>query len=176
MPKIIYDIETTGLEPWNSEIAVISIKHIEKNQTLSIHKKQKTEKQIVEQFLEWVDGHEVTKAIGYNIPFDDRFIFAKALEYKVDASYFFSDQCYHVDLLNYMKTPKNMPNMNKPGGLDDWVVSLFGEEKLEENGDVPGLIEDGELDRVVEYCEKDVELTYRLWKRLRQVLKRPELE
>lgn len=59
---------------------------------------------------------------------------------------------------------------NNSGGLEDCIKLFFGEEKLMENGSVPEKYEEGKIDEIVEYCEQDVEVTAKLWKRANSVV------
>lgn len=165
--RIVYDIETTSLKPWNGEIICIGIKDVNKEKTAVI--RESSEEATVQKFIDYCQENQVEEVIGYKVDFDDRFVFAKCLEYQIPCSQFFED-AYHVDLMQKLKTPVQMYSSNNPGGLDDWVYYLFDENKSEENGEVPEMYENDEIDRIKKYCRKDVELTYQLWNRINTVL------
>lgn len=165
--RVVYDLETTSLKPWEGEIICIGLMDVNKEATTVI--REGSEEETVRKFVEYCQDNKVEEVIGYNISFDDRYIFAKCLKYEINCDYFFNET-WHSDIMEDMKTPVKMYSSNNPGGLDDWVYYLFDEEKSEENGDVPEMYENGEIERIMDYCRKDVELTYKLWKRVQRVL------
>lgn len=166
---LVYDLESTGLDPWSSALFCIGLKDVQKDRTNVI--REDCEEEMVRKFIRYVNRRNFDKVVGYNIGFDDRFIFAKCMKYDIRANGFFhSYETERVDLMDKMQLPYSSYCMNDSGSLDDWVQYLFGEEKSEDNGDIPAMIERGEYDKVESYCEKDVELTYKLWKRVQSVL------
>lgn len=165
---LVYDIETTGLKPWKDKVICIGLKDVRNDRTTVVM--EDTEEETVTKFLQYCHSQGFDKVVGYNVSFDDRFIWAKALKYGIPCRRFFVD-AYHEDLMSRMKTPVDMYSSNNPGSLDDWIYYLFGEEKSEDNGSVPRLYERGEVERIKDYCEKDVEVTWKLWDRIETVLR-----
>lgn len=166
---LIYDIETEGLNPWEDDLFCIGVKDVQNNRTFVI--REETERETVRKFISFVSRRNFDTVVGYNIGFDDRFVFAKCLKYNIQTNGFF--QVYEtdrIDLMDKMQLPYKSYSTNDSGSLDDWTEFLFGEEKSEDNSDIPAMIDNGDYRTVEDYCEKDVELTYRLWKRVSSVL------
>lgn len=164
--RLVYDIETTGLEPWKDKIICIGVADL-KSDEINLFQNEDEEK-LVKEFIKYVKAKEFDKVIGYNVSFDNRFIMAKCLDYKINCGFFF-DQPYHIDLMNKVQNPVDMYSRNSSGSLDDWVRYLFSDGKSEDNGDIPEMYEKGQLDKIKDYCKKDVRITAKLWRRLNRV-------
>lgn len=170
MAKAVFDIETTELEPWSGEIICIGIKDVETDKT-HVFRGQK-EEETVRSFAKYGHRRDFDEIIGYNVIFDIRYVFAKCMKYGITAGNLFNS--HYKDLMSTMKSVKPVYNHNKPGKLNQWLVHIFEEAKMLDNEDIPELYEDGEVDKIIEYCRKDVELTYKLWERSQLVLKQNE--
>lgn len=166
MKKCIIDIETESLDPKEGRIICIGIKEIENGESKVFY--DENEEQLLRRFLDYFHNKGFNEIIGYNILFDLRYIFARCLKYNIYSNGFF--RSLHVDLMMIMKSVKNVFSMNRPGTLEEWSQFLFGESKLETGESVPQLFSNGEIQRILDYNLKDVELTYLLWKRIQEVL------
>jgi len=164
--ELVLDIETNGLEPYKSRVVCIVAKDLEREKVYSFQ--DEDEEQMLEKFLQFYGRRNFNCIIGYNILFDIRFIFARSLLHKVDGRGFFRTE--YEDLMAVMKQVGYRYSSNNSGGLEDWIKLFFGEEKLMENGSVPEKYEKGKIDEIVEYCEQDVEVTAKLWKRVNSVV------
>lgn len=164
--ELVLDIETKGLQPYESRIVCIVTKDLQREKLYSFQSED--EEEILEEFLQFYGRRDFDCIIGYNILFDIRFIFARALLHQVDGRGFFRTD--YEDLMAVMKQVGYRYSSNNSGGLEDWIKLFFGEEKLMENGSVPEKYEQGKIDEIVEYCEQDVEVTAKLWKRVNSVV------
>jgi DNA polymerase elongation subunit (family B) len=164
--KCVIDIETESLDPKEGRIICIGIKDVECQSAEVFYDDDEIE--MLRRFLEYFHGKKFDQIIGYNILFDLRYIFARCLKYRIYSNGFF--RSLHVDLMLIMKSVKNVFSMNKPGTLEEWSQFLFGESKLETAESVPVLFTKGEIQRIIDYNRKDLELTYQLWKRIQEVL------
>ncbi|MFB6180358.1 MAG: ribonuclease H-like domain-containing protein [Candidatus Nanohalobium sp.] len=164
--ELVLDIETDGLEPYESRIICIVAKDLQREKLYSFQSED--EQQMLEEFLQFYGRRNFDCIIGYNILFDIRFIFARALLHQVDGRGFFRTD--YEDLMAVMKQVGYRYSSNNSGGLEDWIKLFFGEEKLMENGSVPEKYEQGKIQKIVEYCEQDVEVTAKLWMRVNSVV------
>jgi DNA polymerase elongation subunit (family B) len=166
--KCILDIETTDFFPWSGRIICIGIKDTD---TGAIQIFQDAhEETLIMQFLKYFNKQDYSEIIGFNLPYDLRYIFAKCLQYKLPSHDFFSKQ--QKDLMMILKNVKGGYNFNKPGTLGDWSKTLLGKKKLFDNLQVPGLYREGRINDIIKYNRNDLELTYELWKRIVFVLEK----
>lgn len=166
MTEVVIDIETNGLEPYESRIICIVAKDLQREKLYSFQRED--EERMLEDFLQFYGRRNFECIIGYNILFDIRFIFARAILHKINGRGFFRTQ--YEDLMAVMKQVGYRYSSNNSGGLEDWIKLFFEEEKLMENGSVPEKYEQGKVDEILEYCEQDVDVTARLWHRINSVV------
>lgn len=164
--ELVLDIETNGLQPYESRIICIVAKDLKRQKLYSFQNED--EEQMLEGFLQFYGRRNFDSIIGYNILFDIRFIFARALLHQVDGRGFF--RASYEDIMSVMKAVGYRYSSNSSGGLEDWIKLFFGEEKLMENGSVPEKYEDDKIQEIVEYCEQDVEVTSKLWQRINSIV------
>ena len=164
--KCVIDIETTDLDPKIGRVICIGIKDIFSDEVRVFH--NRNEKTMIEEFLNYFHEKDFKEVIGYNVLFDIRFIFAKCLKYNIYSNGFFKSS--YPDLMLTMKSVRNVYSFNKPGTLGEWSEYLFGESKLETGKGVPELFANNEIQRILDYNKKDVELTFQLWKRVHEVM------
>jgi DNA polymerase elongation subunit (family B) len=162
----VLDIETEDLDPKLGRIICIGAKDVSSKETKVFHNKH--EEVMLKDFLNYFCERGFREIIGYNILFDIRFLFAKCLKYKLNANGLFS--CKFTDLMLIMKSVRKMFSYNKPGKLGEWTFYLFGEGKIELPDKIDELYRQGRIKEIAEYNEKDVDITYKLWKRIRSVL------
>lgn len=164
--KCILDIETTSFHPWSGRIICIGIKNINSGE-IKIFQNEKEEVTIL-QFLQYFKKNKFEEIIGYNISYDIRYIFGKCLRYRIPADYFFS--ATHTDIMMTLKGVKHQFNFNRPGRMDEWTRFLLDKNKLLRNTSIRSLYIQGKIKEIVEYNQRDLELTYELWKRIKFVL------
>jgi len=160
------DIETEGLEPWADRIICIGVRDIDSPRTKVFFNED--EESLLKSFISYCKRKHFQEVIGYNICFDMRFLFAKCLKYEIPAAHLFDT--HYIDLMDNVRSVKRMYSYNKPGKLDDWLQFLFGVGKLEKGESVIDLFEKREITRIIDYCKQDVDMTFRLWERVRMIL------
>jgi len=94
MPNFYLDIETTGLDPGNSEIITIQFGLLDRYTAKPVHpliilkRWQLSEDELLKQFLLMSKITSVNKwafiPIGYNLLFENYFLNAKCVEYGLD--------------------------------------------------------------------------------------------
>lgn len=166
MRKCIMDIETTGLSPTESRIVCIGVKDCDSEETRVFWNYNESE--MVSEFLQYFHDGGFKEIIGYNVAFDIQHIFSKILKYRIRSNSFLTSSV--KDLMAIVKNAGCGYTMNKPGKLDDWTNYLFGERKLEKGASVPELFEAGKIQKIIDYNKKDVELTFKLWQRIQEVM------
>lgn len=164
--ECILDIETESLDPKEGRIICVGIKDVETGKTNVFY--HDDEKEMLKAFLEYYKGRNFTEIIGYNVLFDIRFIFAKCLKYNLSANGFFS--ATFTDLMTIMKSVRRIYCYNKPGTLEEWVEFVFDDGKMPLSDSIGKLYEKGRITDILNYNKRDVELTFRLWKRVDKVL------
>lgn len=171
----ILDIETTGLDPWDSKMicigaldvaTVASLEDIAKN---TIVFASDDESQMIDNFIDWFKRNEFTQIIGYNLSFDHRFIFAKCLKFMVPCSQFRYADMY--DIMQVMQQVKRefVYGFNKAGSMSLWTEYLFGRTKTMTIEDMLKAYKEGRIQDIVEYNKDDVRSTYDLWALIRFV-------
>ena len=166
MKRCIIDIETEGLEPWKDRIICIGCKNAENGKTTVFFDEE--ERPILESFVRYYDNNGFSEIIGYNLSFDIRFIFAKCLKYEIPAPRLFNS--LFTDVMDNVRAVRKMYSYNRPGKLDEWLQFLFGVGKLEKGDSVKDLFEKREITKIIQYNKQDVDMTYKLWKRIQVVM------
>jgi DNA polymerase elongation subunit (family B) len=164
--QCVIDIETTNFEPWSGKIICIGIKDIYSGET-QVFQDEHEESMLI-QFLQYFNKKSFREIIGFNIPYDMRYIFAKCVQYKIPTNRLFSIR--QTDLMMILKSVTGGYNFNQPGTLDDWTQALLGRKKLFHNIQIPELYRAGRIQDIIEYNINDLELTHELWKRITFVL------
>lgn len=163
--KCTMDIETTDLNPREGELICIGIKPL--NGDPKVFYNQEDEEQMLRDFLDYFHRKNFSVVIGYNLPFDMRFLFARMMKYRIPANGFFD--VYWDDLMHTMKSVKKIYSMNKPGKLDEWAQFLLDEGKLPISTS-PRDFKRGDLVEIVKYNKQDLKITEAIWKRTQVVL------
>lgn len=166
MKKCVLDIETEGLEPWKDKLICIGCRDTDSPKTIVFF--DENEEVLLKRFLAYYVRWGFQEVIGFNVSFDLRFLFAKCLRYKLPAPKLFNS--FFTDVMDNVRAVKKMYSYNKPGKLDDWLQFIFGIGKLEKGESVKDLYERREFTRIIQYNKQDVNMTYKLWKRIRVVL------
>ncbi len=164
--RCILDIETENLDPKQGQIVCIGIKDCGSGKSTVFY--DENEEQMLRDFLSYFHRKGFKEIIGYNVLFDIRFIFGRCLKYGLVSNGFFTAR--HTDLMHIMKSVKPVWSMNRPGTLDEWTEFLFGSGKIRLPDNIKNLFEQGKISQIIQYNKRDVEITYRLWKRVNKVL------
>jgi len=164
--RCVLDIETEDLDPKVGRIICIGVKDVESDKPIVFH--DESEKQLLEDFLDYFHHKGFNEIIGYNILFDIRYIFARCLKYGLTSNGFFNSN--HIDLMHIMKSVKKVYSINKAGTLNEWSEFLFGAGKFPLSESIKEKFKKGKISEIIEYNKRDVEITYLLWKRVQQVL------
>ncbi len=162
LTAIVLDIETTGLNPLEDEIVAVGIRTPEGTSVRTAE--DHSERALIDFVLVELSRWPNPVLVGYNITgFDLPFLTARGLRYSLPAHLL--RRCYRVDLLQVVRRYL-LPN-GRYCKLRD-IAAFLGIEVDDEvsEADVPELARQGRWEEVRNHCEKDVELTYRLFRRL----------
>ncbi len=163
--RCVLDIETLSLEPTKGRIICIGMLNAETGETRVFYNED--EETMVRNFLSYYRKEGFGEIIGYNVLFDVRYIFARCLKYGLPAREFVMSG--FTDVMMILKSVRSIYNFNKPGSLDEWAGYILNESKDLNNASVPLYYHAGEIDKIIEYNKKDVEMTYEIWKKIRHV-------
>lgn len=162
---LVLDLESTG-QPWNGRIVCIGCKNVHTGETKTFYDQH--EETLIINFLKFFNKHNITELIGYNVHYDFRQIISKCLKFRIKLKEF--QYVKLIDIMKLLKEVNHGHNFNQPGKLNEWSRYLLGQEKLSKNGTIKDLLAQGRLIEILDYNRQDVELTYQLWKRIKQVM------
>ena len=151
---IVFDIETTGLNPLDSEITCICAKTKDGNNYEGCHT---NEKGLIKDFIKWVLSEKSNLLISANgKDFDIPFIFMRAFLNRIDlCDVLYLKKLEHFDIINDI-TDKKISLNN--------LAKLYGFELKSGNGiNAIKLFEDRKLKELMEYCMDDVLLTEKVY-------------
>ncbi|MBO8179854.1 MAG: ribonuclease H-like domain-containing protein [Archaeoglobus sp.] len=165
LTAIILDIETTGLNPLEDEIVAVGMRT---PSALEVHTAEdNTERALVEHILLELSRWPNPVLVGYNITgFDLPFLTARGLKHSLPVHVL--RDCYRIDLMHivqrYLLTNRRYCKLSE--------IASFLDIRVEDDvtgADVPELVRQGRWDEVEDHCRKDVETTYRLFRRLQEL-------
>ena len=159
---LIFDVETTGIMPFDSRIICITVVDPMMPDEI-ITFVDENEEVMIKDFINYLNTHDHTQLVGYNVSFDYRFIFAKCMAYRIKCEKLVGMNLY--DLMQVMKQVKTeyVFTLNKPGTLDQWTEYFFGEKEPLSTEEQLKAWKEGRISDIVESSRKGVELTLLLW-------------
>lgn len=159
--NIIFDIETTGLEPLKDRIICIAFKLNEKEEAII----NADEKAILEKF--WNSIKEIkTKDIGFRLigfnclSFDMPFLIIRSFKHDIKVP----DTKGKVIDLRYLLS---YGNKYQNGKLSDYAELIGLEQKYNgyNGSDMKSLFEEGKLDEIKRYALSDIKITFGIYER-----------
>jgi uncharacterized protein YprB with RNaseH-like and TPR domain len=158
--SMVIDIETNAFSPFQGRIICIGVKDVETEEFICFQDEH--EESMLVQFLGYFNKKKFLEIIGYNLPFDIRFLLGRFLHFKLPASSVYRAE--HTDLMRILRGYRGFVKYDRAGTLDEWGRLLTGEGKLQLDESVPSLYRKGEIDLIKKYNQRDVELTYKIYK------------
>lgn len=153
--QIIFDCETTGLDPMDSRVVCISINEIGTEQIKTFI--DINEKKVLEDF--WAEVGNDSELIGFNSDgFDIPFIVKRCLINKVRMNSF-----KNTDLRKSVNGFWYSYNGRSKGTLSDWAKILGMKIETDAGSAVPLLFVEGKYDEIKMHCEEDIKITKKLY-------------
>ncbi|MBI2105882.1 ribonuclease H-like domain-containing protein [Candidatus Woesearchaeota archaeon] len=165
--EIIFDIETTTLDPLEDDARVICIGvrcNIENRQFITVLAED-SEKRLLENFWSMPVFQGYFRIIGFNcFTFDIPYLLVRSFKHGVKMP----DIKGRVTDLRFVLS---YGNKFKKGTLDDYAKFFSGNKfkKIKNGEDVAKLWKEKKIDEITTYCGHDVFLTYQIYERLKRM-------
>jgi len=157
--QIIWDVESTGLEPFEHRILCISIMDVNTLEMKSFC--EDDEQKILKDFFNEVK--DVIKFIGYNNQsFDFPFILQRCLFYGIKIPKPFLEITNQVDLRKHSLGFFISYNKYQKGKLSQWAEKFGTPMETNSGSMMPKLYLDKNWEEIKKHCEEDVIITKRL--------------
>jgi len=161
--RIIFDIETTGLNPMEDKVICISILNVDSDKPVSFY--GENEALLLKQFWNAVKN-TTTNFISFNGDgFDIAFLIKRSLIHKVQVTNLFKN---HIDLKKVVNSFFFTYNRYEKGKLTDWGEILGIKAKTERGCEMLKYYENKDWKTIKAHCEEDVILTKALFIRCKE--------
>jgi hypothetical protein len=170
---IVVDVETLGVNPWESRIICIGYKDPSIPDADPVVILDEDEEKILIEFLSAFTAGRYNQVIGFNTVFDYRFIFTRCLYYRISCKEFADASLY--DIMQVMQQVKQtfVYGMNKSGTLDNWITFLLGVSKTMTFEEMLAAWEMKEYAQIIEYNMNDVQTEFILYSLIELVKQQP---
>jgi len=153
--QIIFDIETTNLDPMDSRIVCISMSEIGKDEIKTFINID--EKKVLTDF--WEEVGKDSKLIGFNSDsFDIPFIIKRCLINRVKINKFQTS-----DIRKDVNSFWTSYNQRSKGTLSDWAKILGMKVETDAGSAVPLLFAENKFDEIEAHCCEDIKITKKLY-------------
>jgi len=168
--ELIVNVETTGTNPWDSHIVSISYVDLSLPSPTIVVLIDEDEQALVKDFLDWFNAQQFTRLVGFKTNFDHRFIFAKAMKYRLRADLWAATPERDIKQILDQVQEAFIYFSTKTGTMDDWGKELLGYGKLGEQAEFLKKYLAKDWDYVQAFSERQVLLTYELYALIRYSL------
>ncbi len=152
----MFDIETTGLDPFNDRVIGIGLKSGSFEKIVV----SENEEEILKWFWETMRNFKIELLIGWNIVrFDLWFIMIRCIKHEIKIGNSFRT----LDLMNVL-----FPNGQRWKRLEDVSETFLGERKSRSGQMIQEAFLKKEFDKIKEYLLNDVVLVLKLYEKLRK--------
>jgi len=126
---VVFDIETTGLKPWECRMVCITFWNIAEGKINMATFFDKDERALVHEAIGYLETLSVEVLVGYNTAFDIQMLQSRSLAYMIPCDLLWNAELY--DVQDVLKTGREgyLRNNNKSGTLEDWSWYIYGERK-----------------------------------------------
>jgi ribosomal protein S27E len=163
LKPLIIDIETSGLNPWESRITVIGVKDVIAQEEPIVQFSDPDEMKMLEDFLAFFHAGGYNQIIGFNVGFDYRFLYAACMRYRLQCPEVVAAKLWDIaEIVKQVKT-SYVFNTNKQGDLDSWSRYLLNMKKTMTAEEMLTAWDEGRILDILVYNENDVLLEYYLW-------------
>jgi hypothetical protein len=126
---ICWDLETTGIDVFNSRIILGSFWDLSRPKTEMVTFYDEDEETMVAEMLDWINTEMPDIMTGYNTPFDLKFLTSRAILYQLPAKGIFNAK-HHEEMEFWGKgVEQSGLTYTNPGTLEDVALFLFHELK-----------------------------------------------
>lgn len=170
---LIFNIETTGLDPMKERIITIGYQDAMDPEAAPTIIMLEDEQAMLRALFAVIQEGEYTELIGYNLSFDYRFVMMRAMFYAVTGHEFFD--CSLYDLMQAMQQGKLsfVYNPQKAPNLSDTAEFLFGYPKPFTDVEMMKYYAEGAYDKVLEFASSQISRTMALYWTYRAVTEIP---
>jgi hypothetical protein len=159
---LIVNVESTGLMPFDSAISSICcMDPLDPRTFYEFYGSD--EGKIIADFWNFWTSKGFNRMVGYQVSFDFRFIFAKAMRYGLELIDF--DRIALTDVMQIMQQVKEafVYGTNKAGTLDEWANYILGMQPPFTQADVIAAYPKKDWDKIREYNKYKCTATYGLY-------------
>lgn len=169
---LVVDVETTAVNPWDGRIMCIGFKDPQFPDIPATVILIEDEREMLREFLNYYTTNGYNRIIGYHTVFDLRYIFARAMYYRISCAEWCNSKI--TDIMNIMQQVQEafVPGKVKSGKLEEWMQLLLGIEKPMSIEGMLVAYKQGNYELVKQYNAVDVEveaILYALTQNVREV-------
>ena len=166
--ECMYNLETTGLKPFESRIISIAAADYMTGTNVKIFQDENEEKMVTD-FINWYRSRGFTKQVIYNAGFDFRFIMAKCMKFGINAPEFLGAEI--LDLMQVMLKGRvdYLRTLQKSGTLHEWTTYFFGPQDRMSAAEILTAFEAGDYDVINNYNKNQVLRVYMLLSLMRYI-------
>jgi DNA polymerase elongation subunit (family B) len=157
------DIETTGVNPWDSRLICIGVKNLREPDSPIEVLFDVDEKKLVEKFVNYMKAHEPEVIVGWGIGFDYKFLFYKLMFYRKECKEWFDAEFYDLMDLFRKGTERSIYTLQKPDKLEDAAKYLLQMKKKMTYDELLLAWQRKEYEKIIKYNENDVKIIEGLW-------------
>ena len=160
---LIIDIETTGTDPMDSRLICIGLKDpLKPEQPVQVIMRE-DEEEMLRYFFQYFKIGGYNALIGYNLVFDYRYLWIKALDYMISCKEY-HDAALH-DIMQILTQVKEafVYGVLPKSKLNDWAKYLLGMEKTMTIKEMLLAWTQKRYDAIKEYVINDVQIEFYLW-------------
>jgi len=146
---ICYDTETSGINPWESQLYVCSFWDISKpvNEIITFFGWE--ERKLTQEIADYLNEEKPDALLCYNNGFDQRFLLSRFMLYQIQVPGWCNIDQY--DLMDILKkgTTKSIASSQSPGAEEQWLQFFFNESKPFTIDECFEGIRDGDLTKLI---------------------------
>lgn len=167
--RLILNIETLGLKPWEKRIITIGIQDPLEPDIPPIIIMEEDEEMMINTLMQFITAGGYDELVGYNLSFDYRFIVLRAMFYGIALKEFADMTIY--DLMQAMAQVKFafVYNAQKPPSLSDIADFFFSYPKPFSDLEMMKFYTSGRLDKVLEFASGQITRTLLLYSLFRNI-------
>lgn len=146
---IVWDTETTGTNPWDSRLLVLSFWDLSRPVAEMVTFADFDEEKLTRDVAEYLNSEQPTAMICYNNGFDQRFLLSRLMLYQVAVPGW--NQIKQYDVMDILKkgTTQSIASSQPTGTEEAWFKYMFNEDKPYTVEECFEGVRDGDLSRFI---------------------------